>query len=672
MTEQVNILMVDDQPAKLLTYQAMLDDLGENLIPAFSGKEALEILLQRDVAVILMDVSMPELDGFELAEIIRQHPRFQKTAIIFVSAVHLTDLDRIKGYQRGAMDYISVPVVPELLRAKVSVFADLYRKTRELEILNRDLESRVLSRTEQLRASEAEVRELNSQLEERVAELEAIMKVLPVGISVAHDPECRRVTGNATLKELLELPTGQGLSLTSGEHDSSSYQVYQSGRRLETPELPLNYAAATAQSVDRMELEVRFTHGRIAQILASANPLFDGAGMVRGAVGTYVDITERKELERVLRERADLLDLALEAIMVRDIEGTVQFWNSGAAALYGWSAEEVRGKNLHDLLKSKFPVPEQHIQATLAKGRRWEGNLIQQTRDGREIVVASRKIMQHHNNKPPVVLEICRDITSQLQAEEALRRSERLAAMGRMAGIVAHEINNPLESVVNLFYLLKEHASLDEPAKLYARMAEQELHRISHITRQTLSFYRESAQATAVSIPNLLDGILELQAHPIKANRITVTRDYRNCAKIVGFEGELRQVFLNLMANAIQAMPQGGCLRLRIYQSSHITGPAAGVRVFITDTGSGIKSEDAAHLFEPFFSTKATKGTGLGLWICKGIVEKYEGSIRFRSTRLRWGASTCFSVFLPTPLSVNDHDFVEEMVSHAGGQESLT
>src|ERR1041385_3221731 len=138
-TDSVNILMVDDQPSKLLSYEVMLAELGENLIKASSGREALELLLKMDFAVVLMDVSMPELDGFELAEMIRQHPRFQKTAIIFISAVHLTDVDRLKGYERGAVDYISVPIIPELLRARVSVFAELHRKTRQLEALNHEL-----------------------------------------------------------------------------------------------------------------------------------------------------------------------------------------------------------------------------------------------------------------------------------------------------------------------------------------------------------------------------------------------------------------------------------------------------------------------------------------------------------------------------------------------------
>ena len=150
--DKVNILMVDDQPAKLLTYEVMLSELDENLIKASSGREALEHLLKTEVAVVLMDVSMPDLDGFELAALIRQHPRFQRTAIIFISAVHLTDLDRLKGYEHGAVDYISVPVVPEVLRAKVNIFAELHRKTRQLETLNQDLEQRVAERTEELEA----------------------------------------------------------------------------------------------------------------------------------------------------------------------------------------------------------------------------------------------------------------------------------------------------------------------------------------------------------------------------------------------------------------------------------------------------------------------------------------------------------------------------------------
>src|SRR5467141_1205519 len=174
MKDRVNILMVDDQPAKLLSYEVMLGELDENLIKASSAKEALELLLKNDVAVVLMDVSMPEVDGFELADMIRQHPRFQKTAIIFISAVHLTDLDQLKAYERGAVDYISVPIVPELLRAKVSVFADLHRKTRQMELLNREL--RTLS-ARLIATQDEERRHIARDLHDSVGQLVAALSM---------------------------------------------------------------------------------------------------------------------------------------------------------------------------------------------------------------------------------------------------------------------------------------------------------------------------------------------------------------------------------------------------------------------------------------------------------------------------------------------------------------
>src|ERR1700756_5008520 len=168
----VTILLVDDQPAKLLAYEVILKELGENLIVAASGREALEVLLKQEIAVVLIDVCMPDLDGFELAAMIREHPRFQKTAIIFVSAIQVTDLDLLRGYAVGAVDYVPVPVVPDLLRAKVRVFAELYRKTRQLETLNAELERRVEERTAELAQANAE---LEQRVEERTREREAAL-----------------------------------------------------------------------------------------------------------------------------------------------------------------------------------------------------------------------------------------------------------------------------------------------------------------------------------------------------------------------------------------------------------------------------------------------------------------------------------------------------------------
>jgi PAS domain S-box-containing protein len=502
--------MVDDQPAKLLSYEVILGGLGENLIKATSAKEALGILLKKDIAVVLMDVSMPELDGFELADMIREHPRFGKTAIIFISGVHLTDADKIKGYRRGAVDYISVPVIPEVLRAKIGVFVELHRKTAQLQRLNTDLEHLVAERTEELRQSEA-------------------------------------------------------------HH----------------------------------------------------------------------------------RERAELLDLATEAIIVRDLNGAIRFWNAGAEALYGWSRQDVLGSDLHQLLRTSFPVSKAETEQLLFANGAWEGNLGVRARDGRDLVVATRKVLNRERNS---ILEIQRDITAQIQAEEALRQTEKLAAMGRVAGIIAHEINNPLEAITNAFYLLRNHPSLDDEARYYASLAEQELQRAAHITRQTLSFYRDSKQPIAVSVTDLLDNVVDLQQRTILSSHIALQKKYVSSGIVRGFPGELRQVFLNLISNAIQAMPAGGTLRLRVGEATEPATQRRGIAITITDTGNGIRREDAAHLFQPFFTTKSAKGTGLGLWISKGIVQKYEGTIGFRSLHGSRGACTCFRVFLPLAgeMSVTD------------------
>ena len=178
-------------------------------------------------------------------------------------------------------------------------------------------------------------------------------------------------------------------------------------------------------------------------------------------------------------------------------------------------------------------------------------------------------------------------------------------------------------------------------------MAEQELQRVSHITRQTLSFYRESKQAISVNITELLDDVLELQGRVIHSSHVSVQKKYACTPIVQGFPVELRQVFLNLVGNAIQAMPAGGRLRVYVREMTDWTQQRRGTVISILDTGIGIRPEDARRLFQPFFSTKSTKGTGLGLWISKGIVQKYDGTLICRSYRVNGRCVTCFRVFLP-------------------------
>jgi signal transduction histidine kinase len=205
----------------------------------------------------------------------------------------------------------------------------------------------------------------------------------------------------------------------------------------------------------------------------------------------------------------------------------------------------------------------------------------------------------------------------------------------------------------NIFYLLRNHPSLDPDARHFAELAEQELTRVSHITRQTLSFYRESKQPIAVHLSELLDSVLSLQESELQANHIELKKKYGSATLVWGFPVELRQVFLNLILNAIQAMPNGGTLGIRVREVTDWTKHDLKASISIVDTGIGINREDARRLFEPFFTTKSTKGTGLGLWISKGIVQKYDGRISFRSYRRANGCITCVRVFLPIAKSLN-------------------
>jgi len=290
--QKVNILMVDDQPAKLLSYEAILSDLGENLIKAGSAKEALEQLLKHEVAVVLMDVSMPVMNGFELAEMIRQHPRFQTTAIIFISAVHLTDLDLLKGYERGAVDYISVPVVPELLRAKVSVFAELHRKTQQLAALNRELEKRVLERTEELAAKADAFQRLNQELARKHLELDAVVKTAPdIIFSSGGDGHRDYMSDRFYEYTGAERGSAHGFEWLAYVHPDDSGEAEAAWiRSLKGSE---KYEA---------EYRIRGRDGDYRWFRTRAVPIHDSDGNVIKWYGSTSDIHDSKLLEQSIRE----------------------------------------------------------------------------------------------------------------------------------------------------------------------------------------------------------------------------------------------------------------------------------------------------------------------------------------------------------------------------------
>jgi len=245
---------------------------------------------------------------------------------------------------------------------------------------------------------------------------------------------------------------------------------------------------------------------------------------------------------------------------------------------------------------------------------------------------------------------IVMDASDRKRSEEALRKTEKLAATGRLAASIAHEINNPLEAITNLLYLLSNHADLVEPARSYVEMAEHEVRRISEITQQTLRFYRQSTLPARTSLSELLDSVLRLHQGRLRNLRIAVEKKYDSNTDLYCFAGELRQVFANLIGNAIDAMPAGGRLVIRAHRSRDWKSPEKlGVRFQVADTGSGMAAEVRKRIFEPFFTTKEITGTGLGLWVSSEIVAKHKGSMRVRSRPEATGdrSGTIFELFFP-------------------------
>jgi PAS domain S-box-containing protein len=237
------------------------------------------------------------------------------------------------------------------------------------------------------------------------------------------------------------------------------------------------------------------------------------------------------------------------------------------------------------------------------------------------------------------------DTTEQKRGEETLRRTEKLAATGRLAASIAHEINNPLEAVTNLLYLIRQEDLSPETAR-FAELAQQEVTRVSEITQQTLRFYRQSTLPAVSNVSELLDSVLTLHLGRLQTLQVDLQRDYEADLPLFCFAGELRQLFANLIGNALDAMtPDGGRLIVRAH-SSHQNG-VAGIRVSVADTGCGISEDARRHIFEPFFTTKEATGTGLGLWVSEQIVRKHHGSVRVRSRSTGATTGTVFSIFFP-------------------------
>jgi PAS domain S-box-containing protein len=412
-----------------------------------------------------------------------------------------------------------------------------------------------------------------------------------------------------------------------------------------------------SDGIHKGEVLLRTQAGRLVPGFISSS-LFDKASQTLCLVIT--DLTEQKRQEEIIsagRLAQTILQQAVEAIAVCD--------NGGRILLASHALHDLCGGN--PLLEPFDRV----LPLRLAAVDRFSGErifsinsvLAGDSHRGTEVIFrrgeeqpvhlllsAARLRLPAETGTSACVVSLF-NIQERRLAEEALRRSEKLAATGRLAATIAHEINNPLTSVTNLLYLLRTDPRLAQDLTFYAETAQAELARVSHITKQTLAFHRDSDVPVRVNLNEVIESVTYLLNHKIRTKTIRLVQELQSTGDVMGFPNEIRQVVTNIMENAIEASPDGGRLTVRLYRSVEWNNSRQpGVRLIVADEGCGVPAEHRQRIFEPFFTTKGEKGTGLGLWVTNGIVQKHGGFIRTRSRTGAEQSGTVFSIFLP----VND------------------
>lgn len=630
---------------------AVLDELGETLLTAESGDQALKVLLRNDVAVIVTDVVMPGMDGFELASFIRQRERFRDTPIIFLTGVGKDSRDVLHGYYSGAADYLLKPIDPDLLRYKVKVFLDLAKKS---EILKR-YSSALRENSRLLQESLGEALRAKAELE---YEIESRRRA-----EAARDTLAGKL---AAMPDFVEAMAEGALSLTS-----EGVVLYCNGRFCEmlgrdavqivghciheflNPAMFHDFDALLEECMRRRangNLELVTTTGALIPVQLSLN-MFGGSDH-RAIAMVVTDLRDQKRNEGILRDGK-----LARLIMQHSISGIAVCDSLGRIILASNAVHTICGAN--PLMRNFDEML--HLTITHDNARPFSiaevlcGTIhkcveVAFCRDSQRpipLVMSAAPLLSENGESSGCVVFLI-DISDRKLIEDVLRRSEKFAAAGRIAGTLAHEINNPLAAITNIIFLLQSSPELTASAKQYLDMAASELNRVAHIVKSTLSFYRESSVATPVRLSEIGDSVLELYGGRIREKDIQVQRRYDLDGEVVTFPGELRQLLGNLIANSLDALPPAGKLILRIATGrDRRNGNRRGIRIVVADNGPGIPHELQGKLFEPFFTTKGEKGTGLGLWVSESIVQKHRGSIRYRSTMTKGKSGTVFSIYLP-------------------------
>ena len=412
-----------------------------------------------------------------------------------------------------------------------------------------------------------------------------------------------------------------------------------------------------------MVFALRNRNGTFKPFLTRAVPIRNGNGVITRWFGTNTDLSGEFRIRQQIEESQTKVESSLEAtqrlaaivessddaIISKDLNGIVRSWNPGAERVFGYTAAEMIGESVRKIIPAELHAEEDRIMSAVARGERTEHfETMRIRKDGEQIEVSlTLSPVVDSSGKITGVASISRDVSQQKRVENALRTSERLATVGRLAATIAHEINNPLEAVTNLVYLAQT-SMQDADGKMFLEQAQQELARMALLTKQTLGFYRENRGARPLTLGELVTPLVAVFSARARNKQVSIATDIRENPTMVGFPGELRQLFANLLNNSIDAVRDNGRILIRVSAARESSGKQREwVRLTVCDNGPGIPLDIRKKLFEPFFTTKRDVGTGLGLWVTTTILRKHEGTIRVRSSLISGKSWTVFSVFFP-------------------------
>ena len=386
----------------------------------------------------------------------------------------------------------------------------------------------------------------------------------------------------------------------------------------------------------------------------SGAPIRDRENEIVGVVLVFRDITERKQHEASLRQSnesrfrlAAIIDSADDAIVSKDLHGTITSWNAAASRMFGYSAAEMLGQPMRLLMPEELQHEEDEILRKIRAGEvtdHYETRRKKRNGDAFDVSVTVSPIRDEFGEIVGAS-NISRDISNRKQVELLLIRSEKFAATGRMAATIAHEINNPLEALVNLIFLARKNSEGNTDAHNYLLTAESELDRVSHIARQTLGFYRDTGSPTELLLHILIENVLSVYSSKLSSVGVITEKHFNDRRKILVRKGELLQIFSNIITNAADAMRAGGTLTVSTDEVARYG--REGIETVIRDSGMGIRPEHLGHIFEPFFTTKRDVGTGIGLWVTKQMVEGRGGRVSVTSSIEGGNRGTVVTVFIP-------------------------